>query len=262
MDSYTKLLTSIDNKYSNGSVEQSENIISLYDLVTILQEEMEPLRKVKIGKEFQDKINADRTIFQRIGLFKKRAIVNKKCTGGYTETGQTSSKISLCFEEKGQGLGTHIVLHKDFDSDEIYFADFCVKDREFVERYISDIYEIFAVLEEYGTLFPYEEKKGRCGIKQDFSDGLLDVSVSLDNWGRVSTGIVPSKGNDPENLYTRTWYSRETISKHVDEMSEQILRSIPIEISGLDKVFRMLVERAIGKRKAQVHAKTIGGMAN
>lgn len=44
MDSYTKLITSIDEKYSGEEIEQTENIVSLYDLVTILSEEMEPLR--------------------------------------------------------------------------------------------------------------------------------------------------------------------------------------------------------------------------
>ena len=39
MDSYTKLMTSIDEKYSGEEVEQSENIISLYDLVKMLEEE-------------------------------------------------------------------------------------------------------------------------------------------------------------------------------------------------------------------------------
>jgi hypothetical protein len=43
-------------------------------------------------------------------------------------------------------------------------------------------------------------------------------------------------------------------------MSEQILRSIPIEISRLNEVYKTLVERAIGKRQAKLLAK--GGMAN
>lgn len=261
MDSYTKLMTSIDEKYSGEEVEQSENIISLYDLVKMLEEEMEPLRKVKVDRSFHDKINADRTILQRIGLFRKKAVINQKCNGGYTETGEKRSTISINFDN-GKALGTHVVLHKDFDSDEIYFADFCVKDREFVEKYISDIYGIFAVLEEYGTLFPYEEKKGRVGLSQEFNDGLLSIKVSLDTYGRVTPLILPVKEADPENLYVRNWYSRETIAKHVEAMSEDILRRIPVEISSLNDVYRTLVERAIGKRQAQLRTKIICGMAN
>lgn len=260
MDKYTELKGKIDSKYSNGLVQQSENIISLYDLITMLKEEMEPLRKVKIDKEFQEKIDADRTIFQRIGLFKKQAIVKGKCNGGYTSVEQNRSTISLHFEEKNSSFDRCIVLHKDFDSQEIYFADFCYKDRDFVTKYISEIYGIFAVLENYGTIFPYEEKKGRIGITQEFNDELLSVTVNLDTFGRVSTSIVPTKDNDPDGVYTRDWYSRETISKHVDGMSEQILRSIPIEISSLNEVYKTLVERAIGKRQAKLLAK--GGMAN
>ena len=135
-----------------------------------------------------------------------------------------------------------------------------MKDRNFVTKYISEIYGIFAILENYGTIFPYEEKKGRVGITQEFNDELLSVTVSLDTFGRVSTSIVPTKDNDPDGVYTRAWYSRETISKHVDGMSEQILRSIPVEISNLNEVYKMLVERAIGKKQAKLLAK--GGMAN
>ena len=86
------------------------------------------------------------------------------------------------------------------------------------------------------------------------------MTINLDTHGRVSSTIVPTKGSDPEGLYTRTWYSRETISKHVEDISEQILRSIPIEISSLNEVYKTLVERAIGKRQAKLLAK--GGMAN
>ena len=45
-------------------------------------------------------------------------------------------------------------------------------------------------------------------------------------------------------------------------MSEDILRRIPVEISNLNEVYKMLVERAIGKRQAKLLGKTIGGMAN
>lgn len=260
MDSYTKLITSIDEKYEDNGVEQTENIISLYDLVTILSEEMEPLRKLKMDKEFQNKINRDRTIFQRIGLFKRKEVINKKCTGGYTEVSENRSTISLGFDN-GQALGVHVVLYKDFDSDELYFADFCLKDREFVEKYISDIYGIFAILEQYGTLFPYEEKKGRTGLSQEFSDGLLSVTVKLDTWGRVTPSIVPCKGIDTDNLYTREWYNRKTVSKHVYAMQEQILRTIPVEISSLNEVYRKLVEDNISKKKAIQYGKSFG-MAN
>lgn len=261
MDSYTKLITSIDEKYEDNGVEQTENIISLYDLVTILSEEMEPLRKLKMDKEFQNKINNDRTILQRIGLFRTRTVVDKKCKGGYTEVGENRSSISLNFEDKGNVLGTHVVLFKDFDSDEIYFADFCSKDREFVEKYISDIYGIFAILEQYGTLFPYEEKKGRTGLEQEFNDGLLSVTVKLDTWGRVTPSIVPCKGIDSDSLYTREWYSRETVSKHVEGMKDKVLRNIPVEISSLNEAYKKIVEDGLAKRNAVKFGKSFG-MAN
>ncbi len=154
-----------------------------------------------------------------------------------------------------------MALFKDFDSDEIYFSDYGLKDRDFVTKYISEIYEIFGILEEYGTMFPIKEKS-RKAIGQEFSDGVLDVEVVLDTYGRVSDTITPSEAVDPDKIYTREWYSRDTISKHVQDMRVQVLSSIPVEISNLNIVFKRLVERASAKRNAQIKAKTIGGMAN
>ncbi len=261
MDSYTRLKNKIDSRYSDSYVTQTENVISLYDLITMLEEEMEPLRRVKMGKDFQNQINADRTITQRIGLFKKRDVVDNKCTGTYTSVGETSSELTIHFDDKNQSLGRYMCLYKDFDSDEIYFSNYGLKDRDFVTKYISEIYEIFGILEEYGRMFPLTDK-ARKGFGQQFTDGVLDVEVTLDTYGRVSDTITPSEAVDPDKIYTREWYSRDTISKHVQDMRVQVLSSIPVEISNLNIVFKRLVEQAIAKKKAQIKAKTIGGMAN
>ncbi len=261
MDSYTKLKTKIDEKYSEGYVQQSENIISLYDLITILESEMKPLRKIQLGKEFQEQINADRTILQRIGLFKKQEVIDKKCTGYYTCVGEKRSELTIHFEDKSRNIGNYISLYKDFDSDEIYFSDYGLKDRDFVTKYISEIYGIFAILEEYGTLFPFKDG-ARKSIGQQFSDGVLDVKVVLDYFGRVSDTITPSESTDPDKLYTREWYNRETISKFVKDRRIQVLSSIPVEINCLNIVFKRLVEKAIAKKQETVLAKTFSGMGN
>lgn len=261
MDSYTKLKTMIDSKYNEGNVQQTENVISLFDLINMLEEEIEPLRTLKLGNALQNQINADRTVFERIGLLRKKAVVNKRCTGMHTSVGKDFSSISFHFMEKKKDDFTYIDLKKDFENDEIYFSDFCEKDRDFVTKYISEIYGVFAILEEYGTLFPLKEREGRISLSQEFCDGLLKIKIELDTYGRVSYVITPTKDNNPDNVYSREWYNRETISQHVDDMRVKILSSIPVEISSLNEVYRKLVEQSISKRKDSVLAKTFVGMA-
>lgn len=250
MDAYTKLMTTITSKYDCDQVEQSENVISLYDLVAILDKEMEPLRKIKMEDGFRKKINADRTIFQRVGLFKKEAIINKKCEYVYTDASGDRSSITIGFGSVPKIVEV-IELRKDFGSEEIYFSSFSKKDREFVNKYISDIYEIFGVLEEYGGLFPYENDKGRLNACQEFGDGLFDVSVSIDSFGRVTPTLVLCKGLGLEQIYAREWCSRESIATYVNNMQDDILKRIPIEISNLNESFKTLVERS--KDKENTH---------
>lgn len=258
MDKYTELKEKIDTKYSNGEVEQTENIISLFDLYVLLDREMKSYREVKNLDWFKDKINTDRTFFKRVGLFKKKASIDQRCDFTYCDIDDKKCKLSVSFAT----FGTSLVLYKDFDSDELYFADFGLKDRSFVEKYLSDIYSIFAVLEQYGTLFPYEEKKGRTSLSQTFDDGLLKIELCCDTYGRVGFNMGPSAGVDKEQLYGRTWYSRETIATYVEENKGRILRCIPVEISSLNDVYRNIVEEAIAKKNAHWLVKDISGMAN
>lgn len=258
MDKYTELMQRIESQYSGEEIEQTENIISLYDLYTILMLEMKPLNMIKMGNDLQNKINADRTIFRRIGLFKRQAVIDKKCTGIYTDIGETRSEIVFSFDERRSSVGSHLTLYKDIDSDELYFGDFSLKDREFVEKYLSDIYDIYAILESYGTLFPYENEKGRQSLNQEFDDGILKVNITCDTYGRVAIQVSPSKGVDSDNLYTRSWLNRQTVSSYVDENIDDILCRIPVEISSLNEVYRTLVEYNLAKKKAMTLKKSYG----
>ena len=79
MDKYNELKERIDFKYTGREVEQTENIISLFDLYVLLVDEMRELKDVKDLDWFKEKINNDRTFFKRFGLFRKKAIVDQKC---------------------------------------------------------------------------------------------------------------------------------------------------------------------------------------
>lgn len=257
MDKYIELMNKINAKYSGEEVEQTENIISLWDLVNILKEEMQPFYDVRLGHDLRDKINGDRNILQRIGILRRNALDNE-CRSAYTYMSENSNEISIAFKTQSAAMDSHLVIIKDRGSDELYFADFSLKDRDFVTKYLSEIYHTFAVIEEYVTLFPYEKSKGRLSLEQSFNDGVLTFTVTCDTYGRVNTKVEPSKGADPDNLYKRTWYNREKVSDYVEDNTEEIMRRIPVQISELDQVYRKLIEDNLSKKNGLKYGKSFG----
>lgn len=260
MDKYIELMNRINTKYSGEEVEQTENIISLWDLVSILKEEMQPFYEVRLGHGLRDKINKDRNILQRMGILRRNALDNE-CRSAYTGISENRNEISIAFKESGSTVDSSLIIIKDRDSDELYFADFSLKDRDFVTKYLSEIYHTFAVLEQYVTLFPYEKSKGRLSIEQNFNDGVLTFTITCDTYGRVNTKVEPSVGADPDKLYKRTWYNREKVSDYVNGNAEEIMRRIPVQISELEQGFKKLVEDNLSKKNAMKYRKSFG-MAN
>ncbi len=249
MDRYDELKRTIDKKYTDREVECHDNIINLYELYHILTDEIAPYRTVMDGSEIQRKINADRTIIEKLGMFKKRSVVRNKCTSAICSVKSNSSRICFGFEDKKVSMGSKFTaIVKDFDSDEIYFDKYTDVDKAFVEKYISEIYEMFAVLEEYGQLFPYDEKEGRNVLKQSFDDGVLNITISLDLYGRVKYDIRLSEKVGSMDLYNRDWLNRESIRDYVERSIKRIFMSIPININDLNDTYKLLVEHNLGRK--------------
>lgn len=155
MDEYTRFKQDLDKKYIEpDGIEKSEGVISLYDLIDILETGFDNLKLTIDGSELRDQINQDRTVLQRINLFKKKRVIDKKCTSVISNFNKNKCRISFGFEDSGRSMGSRfVVLIKERDSDELYFESDYFADKEFATKYVSEIYGMFAVLEEYATYF-------------------------------------------------------------------------------------------------------------
>ena len=264
MDEYTRFKQDLDKKYIEpDGIEKSEGVISLYDLIDLLETGFDNLKLTIDGSELRDQINQDRTVLQRINLFKKKRVIDKKCTSVISNFNKNKCRISFGFEDSGRSMGSRfVVLIKERDSDELYFESDYFADKEFATKYVSEIYGMFAVLEEYATYFPQNEKGETTSITQVFDDGTLAVEVSVYRNGTVHYSITPSKEYDPTKVFNREWLSRVKLSTYVEENDIDILDNIPVEISSLNDAFRSMVEADIEKEKSASLIKNIGGMAN
>ena len=264
MDEYTRFKQDLDKKYIEpDGIEQRDGVISLYDLIDILEMGFDDLKLTMDGSDLKDQINQDRTILQRINLFKKRRVIDKKCTSVISNFGKKKCRISFGFEDSSRSMGSRfVVLIKDRDSDELYFESDYFADKEFATKYVSEIYGMFATLEEYAIYFPQNEKGETTAITQTFDDGTLAVEVSVYKNGTVHYKITPSKEYDPTKVFNREWLSRVKLSAYVEDNDIDILDNIPVEISSLNDSFRTMVEAEIEKDKVAMLTKTIDGTNN
>lgn len=264
MDRYTEIKETIDKKYIEpDGIERTEDVVSLFDLIDMLEMKFDDLRIVMKGDYLKEQINADRTILQRIGLFKKEKVINKKCTSIISTMGKKKTRISFGFEDKGSAAGSKfVVLLKDRDSDELYFESDYFSDKEFASKYVGEIFEMFAVLEEYAPLYPVNGKGETTAITQTLEDELFSVTISVYTNGSVHYTISLKKALDQDSIYNREWLSRVKLKSHVDQHALRVLDNIVVPVSTLNDVFRNVVEQDMVKGNAAILAKTSGGMAN
>ena len=247
MDEYTRLLTKLSEYLNKPNVESTEctnDIISAYDLYCIVDEKLQELRDVQFDSTFVDEINKDNTVIKKVGhIFKKRVPYNeKKCTTDMVEHNGKRGVITLGFTSNKARFGVeYIDIIRDVDSDEIYFGKYA-SDKIIVERYYDRLTNIFDTLEKFQAL--YQSGIGSSGTtqKQTFSDSFLDVDFSYDSYGRTSIDIRINKEADKEEIYSREWYQRKSLSTFVDENKEDFLRRIPINVSELNHTCKTIVE--------------------
>ena len=76
MDKYTEFKDTLDKKYIEPTgVMKSEGVISLGDLISLLEKGFDELKVVMDGSNLKSQINGDRTFMQRFGLFKMKSEV-------------------------------------------------------------------------------------------------------------------------------------------------------------------------------------------
>lgn len=259
MDAYTKLKNEISSYLEMPDVELSENQISAFDLYKIVDAKLEELRKINFNQKIIKDINKGLTL-RRMGksLTKGKVISHLKCQDVTPQCNGERASINFHFisprEPDDIWQSKSLCICKEVGSDEIYFGS-NFSDKKFVAKYYDQISEIFSVLEDFSEL--YQGGVGCCGedSKQVFSDGFIDVTFKYDTCGRTSISIGIKEETDPEKVYNREWFQRQSLSDYVKENGETLLRKIPVDINELNYTTSTIIKDYTSKMNVPVLTK-------
>lgn len=251
MDEYTKLKTKIESYLNMPEVELTQEIVSVYMLNKILNHGLERLRNVKLGDSLKDEVNRGRTIVEKVGrVFKKKGI----CSHVMTSCDEKTARITFCFITPESRTGSkYLKVYRDVNSDQIYF-DRHGSDKSFVEKHYDSINEYFDILEEYNAL--YTSGIDGKDINQIFTDGFFIIDIICTTFGKVEMITTLNEEIDKERIFTREWFQRQTLQDFYHEHEDEILKRIPINISGLNYTMQTLVRDAASKQNIPILVKT------
>jgi len=261
MDEYTRLKNEIDAYLEMPDVELTDQQISAYDLYRIVNDKFKKLREINFNQKIIKDINRGLGL-RRISapLKKEKGVSHLECNSVTLQCNGEKSSIDFLFisPSNPSDIWRHVSLYicKEVDNDEIYFGS-NTSDKNFVAKYYDQISEMFITLEEFSKL--YQGGVGSCGkdSTQVFSDDFIDVTFNYDTYGRTDISIDIKEGADPQGIYNRKWFQRQSLSDYVKENTNTILRKIPINIDELNYTTKTIVESCLSK--INVPQKKLGG---
>lgn len=227
MDEYSRLLEKIKSYFLMDDVKDDSDVISVYTLYKILQEQFSEL---KIIGKLQKKIN-------RIGGIIKL----NKCN--YDIIIFSSNKIRIC--EQFNYHNSFSIL-QDKDSKELYLEGNNIQ-RNLVSRYYNDFLKIFECLENMSNLVGTDCNV--CNqIIQKFGDLFFDGYISVNFYGKVSFVLSVADKNS-KDLIERNWCSRKKLLDYIYDNFEIILKKIPVEIDALNPSIRNVLRSQIKSKQ-------------
>ena len=253
MDKYDMLKEKIDSYFEMPDFISNEYEISAYKLYNMVKNRFSLLSDNSLLDKIKNEINKEYkpSIFN---LFKDKNELHSQCSNIYYLANLKSSAIAIDFrllnyKDICKKWRTISVL-KDRDSNELYFGKYSETGeyaKNLVLKYYDEFMEIFNLCEYFtslvdGAIREGESEKNPNFKKQIFSDGFLNIELSYNEYGNVSTYISINSKSDPENVSARTYLNRQSLNEYLNNNKDILLRKIPIDIDDLNKVCRQIYD--------------------
>lgn len=243
MQEYTKLLEIVKSYIQDDNNPEVENgKISLYDLYYVIDESVKELYKEKEAKKLIAKIKKE--IAKKKGNFLTKKEILKENLSVRLGANDKSVYISIRNE-----VGTVYLIVKDLNSNNIYVKNLISNNfsltkaqKEILDKHYEEIREILAALEEYKNIFGADYLNFSKNDQQ-FSDGVMDVRIICDSFGRVKSKININKKIDPQEISSINYVNKEIIQNTIDNNKFKILKKVVVNKEDLNESYKKMIKR-------------------
>ena len=221
MENYDILLNEIKDYLKKEEVngENCENeIISLYDLYNIVNDELKELRNITINSKINKELK--KTTLARI-------ISQRKYNTSIIANQDISKIIVEMRNEYSINWWNILTIYKDKNVDELYFSQEIDSFKKPFSNFIKKHYDL--ILSTLTTAEYYVNLLGELkffSIK--FSDELFSAILIIEKSGEVKVDIEILKEHKLYDEFYKKWYKRENISDFTNKQRDEILKRIPV----------------------------------
>lgn len=240
MDEIKEFLSKDIVNCENSLVE----VINLYDLYNIINDELEELRKIHIDSKIQKKLNAINNFLS----------ANKKM---FSFLCISSDRCSIFFVDN-KFAKNFLTVYKDNGIDEIYFNREQNKENKLVYKFINKnydlIFETLNMLERYKKLI---DTKNKIKHKQVFTNDLFEIFLYFDEQGVTNIKININRYHKLSNESLKKWHRRENIDDFINKNKNKILKRIPVNLYELNDPFKNLYDSHKAKQYQEQKVKKL-----
>lgn len=249
MNNYEKLLNEINeylNKKEINNEGTSTEIISLYDLLKTVSNEL---------KEFRN-ILTNSTLSKKLKLASKFSPFVDECSIT-VDTFSYQKDPCINFRQK-HNYYTPFGIYKVKNVNDIYFnTRLDHRQEKFFKKFVKKNYDI--ILENFQLVEKYIELLGSISnFSSTFTDDLFEIKISLYYDGDVRFSLTINSKHPLYEEYSKQWYQRENICDYVERHKAEILKRFSVVPRNLEEPFNRIYEKAKKEVLEPEKVKTIG----
>ena len=256
MDNYNKLLDEIKDYLKREEVDKENTnveVISLYDLYKILNEELEELRDITINSKIEKKLNKNKLYMLEHELLRYDVIISSYDKNTILRI----YKIGLNHRPIDAYYSSDLAIIKDNGINDIYRERGLEKDKrldKFIQKNYNLILETLTIKENYYNLIGKKEETIH------FSDDLFSISLTYNEDGTINTALSIVKEHPLRDEFSKNWQKREMIGEFAKRNLDAITKRIAVPVYTLTGGFKNLYDSY--KEKNNQKVKTLTKISN
>lgn len=252
MDNYEILLNEINdylNKREINNEDASSEIISLYDLLKIVDNELQDFRNILTNSLLSKKLK----LASKLSPFVNECSIT-------VDTYRENPCIN--FRQKHDYYNPFKIF-KGKNINDIYFGNYHNnKEGKFFKNFVKKNYD--TILETFQVIEEYIELLGSINtFSSTFIDNLFKIEISIYSEGEVRFILSLNQEHPLKEEYKKQWYQRENICDYVERNKAEILKRFSVVPRNLEEPFNKIYNKSKEKQAIEPEkVKTIGKISH